>query len=61
MRKRYRVLAAVAAGGLALLASGCASSGAATSGDAIVAVGAENEYANASSRSAGSTSRPARS
>jgi zinc/manganese transport system substrate-binding protein len=45
MRSRYRVLAAVLPLGLALLAGGCA----ATDGDppgVIVAVGAENEYAN---------------
>ncbi|HEY6313925.1 MAG TPA: zinc ABC transporter substrate-binding protein [Streptosporangiaceae bacterium] len=51
MRERYRVLAAVAAAGLALLAVGCtassaASGGDAAGGDAIVTVGAENEYAN---------------
>jgi len=50
MRKHYRVLAAAAAAGLALLAVGCtassAASGDAAGGDAIVAVGAENEYAN---------------
>jgi zinc/manganese transport system substrate-binding protein len=45
MRSRYRVLAAVLPLGLALLAGGCA----ATDGDppgVVVAVGAENEYAN---------------
>ena len=50
MRKHYRVLAAAAAAGLALLAVGCtassAASGDAAGGDAIVAVGSENEYAN---------------
>jgi zinc/manganese transport system substrate-binding protein len=50
MRKYYRVLAAAAAAGLALLAVGCtassAASGDAPGGGAIVAVGAENEYAN---------------
>ena len=46
--RRARVLAAVGALGAALLASACSSSGAASSSDpgAIVAVGAENEYAN---------------
>jgi zinc/manganese transport system substrate-binding protein len=53
MRRSYRVLAAVSALGAALLASACSSaSDSSTSGssnaggDAIVAVGAENEYAN---------------
>ena len=51
MRSGYRVLAAPLSLGVAALASACSSaSGAATSGssagDAIVAVGAENEYAN---------------
>jgi zinc/manganese transport system substrate-binding protein len=53
MRRSYRVLAAVSALGVALLASACSSaSDSSTSGssnaggDAIVAVGAENEYAN---------------
>ena len=51
MRSGYRVLAAALSLGVAVLASACSSaSGAATSGssagDAIVAVGAENEYAN---------------
>ena len=51
MRSGYRVLAAASSLGVAVLASACSSaSGAATSGssagDAIVAVGAENEYAN---------------
>ena len=51
MRTGYRVLAAALSLGVAVLASACSSaSGAATSGssagDAIVAVGAENEYAN---------------
>jgi zinc/manganese transport system substrate-binding protein len=53
MRSGYRVLAAALSLGVAALASACsAASGAATSGssaaagDAIVAVGAENEYAN---------------
>jgi len=50
MRSRYRVLAAVLPVGVALLASACSSSSAAGSSDAgggaIVAVGAENEYAN---------------
>jgi zinc/manganese transport system substrate-binding protein len=50
MRSRYRVLAAVLPVGVALLASACSSSSASGSSDssssAIVAVGAENEYAN---------------
>jgi zinc/manganese transport system substrate-binding protein len=50
MRSRYRVLAAVLPVGVALLASACSSSSASgssdASGGAIVAVGAENEYAN---------------
>ena len=50
MRSRYRVLAAVLPVGVALLASACSSSSASgssdTRGGAIVAVGAENEYAN---------------
>jgi zinc/manganese transport system substrate-binding protein len=51
MRSGYRVLAAALSLGVAALASACsAASGAATpgssAGDAIVAVGAENEYAN---------------
>jgi zinc/manganese transport system substrate-binding protein len=51
MRSGYRVLAAALSLGAAALASACsAASGAATpgssAGDAIVAVGAENEYAN---------------
>jgi zinc/manganese transport system substrate-binding protein len=50
MRSRYRVLAAVSPVGVALLASACSSSSASGSSDssssAIVAVGAENEYAN---------------
>jgi zinc/manganese transport system substrate-binding protein len=50
MRSRYRVLAAVLPVGVALLASACSSSPAPgspdASGGAIVAVGAENEYAN---------------
>ena len=51
MRSGYRVLAAALSLGVAVMASACSSaSGAATSGssagDAIVAVGAENEYAN---------------
>jgi zinc/manganese transport system substrate-binding protein len=51
MRSGYRVLAAVLFFGVTVLASACSSaSGAATSGSsaggAIVAVGAENEYAN---------------
>ena len=51
MRSGYRVLAAALSLGAAVLTNACSSaSGAATSGssagDAIVAVGAENEYAN---------------
>ncbi len=51
MRRRYRALAAVVSVGLALLVSACAAaSGSTASGSAgggvIVAVGAENEYAN---------------
>jgi zinc/manganese transport system substrate-binding protein len=51
MRSGYRVLAAALSLGATVLASACsAASGAATpgssAGDAIVAVGAENEYAN---------------
>jgi zinc/manganese transport system substrate-binding protein len=47
MRSRYRFLAAVLPLAAALLATGCSSSSASGSGgDAIVAVGAENEYAN---------------
>jgi hypothetical protein len=56
MRSRYKLLAAVLPLGVALLASACssasagspASSGSSASGSsaAIVAVGAENEYAN---------------
>ena len=52
MRIRYRFLAAVVPLGVALLASACSSSTAATtgssgsSGSKIVAVGAENEYAD---------------
>jgi zinc/manganese transport system substrate-binding protein len=50
MWSRYRVLAAVLPAGLALLAGGCSAASAAGSsasgGGTIVAVGAENEYAN---------------
>jgi zinc/manganese transport system substrate-binding protein len=50
MRSRYRILAAVVPVGVALLASACSSSAASgsadASGGAIVALGAENEYAN---------------
>jgi len=48
MRRSYRVLAAVSALGVALLASACSSASGATHAAAgvIVAVGAENEYAN---------------
>jgi zinc/manganese transport system substrate-binding protein len=47
MRSRYRFLAAVLPLAAALLAAGCSSSSASGSGgDAIVSVGAENEYAN---------------
>jgi zinc/manganese transport system substrate-binding protein len=48
MRHSYRVLAAVSAVGVALLASACSSATGSTHAPAgvIVAVGAENEYAN---------------
>jgi zinc/manganese transport system substrate-binding protein len=48
MRRGYRVLAAVSALGVALAASACSAASGATHADpgAIVAVGAENEYAN---------------
>ena len=48
MRRSYRVLAAVSAVGVALLASACSSALGSTHAAAgvIVAVGAENEYAN---------------
>jgi zinc/manganese transport system substrate-binding protein len=50
MWSRYRVLAAVLPAGLALLAGGCSAASAAgpsaSGGGTIVAVGAENEYAN---------------
>ncbi len=48
MRRSYRVLTAVLALGVATLASACSSAGGSTHADpgAIVAVGAENEYAN---------------
>jgi zinc/manganese transport system substrate-binding protein len=48
MRRGYRVLAAALAVGAALLASACSAASGSThaDGDAIVAVGAENEYAN---------------
>ena len=48
MRKCYKYLAAVLPLGMALLASACSASSAGTSdsGGKIVAVGAENEYAN---------------
>jgi zinc/manganese transport system substrate-binding protein len=48
MRRGYRVLAAVSALGVGLLASACSSASGSTHGNAgvIVAVGAENEYAN---------------
>ncbi len=59
MRIRYRFLAAVVPLGVALLASACSSSTAATigssgsSGSKIVAVGAENEYADVLSQVGG--------
>ena len=59
MRIRYRFLAAVVPLGVALLASACSSSTAATigssgsSGSKIVAVGAENEYADVMSQVGG--------
>ena len=54
MRSRYRFLAAVLPLGVALLATSCSSSSSSTAasgssgsgGGTIVAVGAENEYAN---------------
>ena len=48
MRRSYRILAAVSAVGVALLASACSSASGAThaASGVIVAVGAENEYAN---------------
>jgi zinc/manganese transport system substrate-binding protein len=47
MRSRYRTLAAVLPLGLVLLASACSSAAASPdSGGKVVAVGAENEYAN---------------
>jgi zinc/manganese transport system substrate-binding protein len=48
MRRGYRILAAVSAVGVALLASACSSASGATHAPngVIVAVGAENEYAN---------------
>jgi zinc/manganese transport system substrate-binding protein len=48
MRRSYRVLAAVLSLGMALLASACSGASGSThaGGEAIVAVGAENEYAN---------------
>jgi zinc/manganese transport system substrate-binding protein len=50
MRSRYRALAAILPLGVALLASACSSAAATgtsgSSGGVIVAVGAENEYAN---------------
>jgi zinc/manganese transport system substrate-binding protein len=48
MRSRYRILAAAAAVGVALLASACSAASGSTHAPAgvIVAVGAENEYAN---------------
>ena len=48
MRRRHQVLAAVSALGVALLASACSSASGSTHAAAgvVVAVGAENEYAN---------------
>jgi zinc/manganese transport system substrate-binding protein len=52
MRRSHRILAAALSLGVAVLAAACSSSasssasGSSTSSDAIVAVGAENEYAN---------------
>src|SRR6516225_7364819 len=48
MRRRHQVLAAVFALGVALLASACSSASGSTHAAAgvVVAVGAENEYAN---------------
>ena len=55
MRRSYRVLAAVSAVGVALLASACSSAFGSTHAAAgvIVAVGAENEYANVISQVGG--------
>ena len=56
MRNRYQALAAMAAIGLAVLASGCSSSfalGSSGAGGEIVAVGAENEYADVLSQVGG--------
>jgi zinc/manganese transport system substrate-binding protein len=55
MRRSYRVLAAVSAVGVALLASACSSALGSTHAAAgvIVAVGAENEYANVISQVGG--------
>ena len=55
MRRSYRVLAAVSAVGVALLASACSSALGSThvAAGVIVAVGAENEYANVISQVGG--------
>jgi zinc/manganese transport system substrate-binding protein len=55
MRRSYRILAAVSAVGVALLASACSSALGSTHAAAgvIVAVGAENEYANVISQVGG--------
>ena len=46
MRSRYLTLAVIVPLGAVLLASGCAAGGSSDPGGKIVAVGAENEYAN---------------
>ena len=46
MRSRYLTMAVVVPLGAVLLASGCAAAGSSDPGGKIVAVGAENEYAN---------------
>jgi zinc/manganese transport system substrate-binding protein len=55
MRRRHRILAAALSLGVAVLATACSSASGSThaDGDAIVAVGAENEYANVISQVGG--------
>jgi zinc/manganese transport system substrate-binding protein len=55
MRRRHRILAAALSVGVAVLATACSSASGSThaDGDAIVAVGAENEYANVISQVGG--------
>jgi zinc/manganese transport system substrate-binding protein len=55
MRRRHRILAAALSLGAAVLATACSSASGSThaDGDAIVAVGAENEYANVISQVGG--------